>query len=82
MPISTDHNELQKLKNKLEVIRSRIKLCRFNLSANQQVISPTLMELLKDEKHLLELISEYVPHDWTPNPGGSTPAPAQALHCA
>ena len=82
MPISTDYVELQKLKERRDVVRSRIALCKANLSKNLQITSPTLMDLLKEEKRLNELIDEFVPHDFTPNPGGSTPAPAQALHAS
>jgi hypothetical protein len=77
----TDQDELRKLKQKKQVIESRIKLCKANLSSKNQITSHTMLELVREDARLAHLIAAYIPYDFTPNPGGSTPAPAAALFC-
>lgn len=79
MDIKYQNLSLDQLKAQKKVIESRIALTKCNLTPKQQTASPTLLALVREDVALAHLIANWTPHDFTPNPGGTSGTPTAAL---
>jgi hypothetical protein len=70
---------LDELKSKKKAVEQRIILAKNNLGPTAQTASATLLELQREDAALANLIASWIPHDFTPNPGGTSGAPMIAL---
>jgi hypothetical protein len=70
---------LDQLKAEKSAVEKRLALAKHNLSPKQQITSETVLTLVRQDVELSHRIACWTPHDFTPNPGGTSGTPVGAL---